>query len=222
MKICILIPAYNEAKNIVRLVQEIRNRGLYALVVDDGSADATASLAAEAGAEVLLNSSNQGKGFSLQRGFNHVASQGIYAALITMDGDGQHSPEDLSAFVTLFEKGGIDIICGNRMNDPRGMPALRLATNRFMSWLISLVCRQRVEDSQCGFRLIRTDVLKDIQLASTAFEIESEVLIKASKKGYRIGSVDIRTIYAGEKSRINPFSDTWRFIVYIVRELLSR
>lgn len=222
MKVCILIPAYNEARNIARLVQEIRKQGFHVLVVDDGSADATARLAAEAGAEVLVNASNKGKGFSLQRGFEHIANQGVYAALITMDGDGQHALEDLSAFVALFEKGGIDIICGNRMNNPQRMPLLRLMTNSFMSWLISLVCRQRVDDTQCGFRLVRTEVLRHIQLASVGFEIESEVLIKAAKKGYRIGSVDIRTIYAGEKSRINPFSDTWRFIVYIVRELFAR
>jgi dolichol-phosphate mannosyltransferase len=84
------------------------------------------------------------------------------------------------------------------------------------------VCRQKIYDSQCGYRLIKPDVLRNVQLSSSAFEIESEVLIKSAKKGYRIASVPVRTIYAGEKSRINPFFDTVRFIVYIVRELFVR
>ena len=221
MKICILIPAHNEAKNVGRLVSQIRARVLDVIVVDDGSSDETGRIAREVGAIVLTNTKNQGKGFSLQRGFDDVISRD-YDALITMDGDGQHAFEDLEKFVTLFREKAPDIICGNRMANPAGMPFIRLATNRIMSWLISLVCRQKVYDSQCGYRLIRTDVLRNVQLSSSAFEIESEVLIKAAKKKYRIMSVPVRTIYAGEKSRINPFFDTVRFIVYIIRELFVR
>lgn len=219
--VCILIPAHNEAKNIAALVTSLRARYFDVLVVDDGSSDDTAAFARQAGAAVLVNNKNQGKGFTLQRGFDHISGQS-YAALITMDGDGQHAVEDVDRFIEVLEKDQPDIICGNRMADPQGMPFVRLATNRIMSALISLVCRQRVYDTQCGFRLIRTEVLRRIQLSSSAFEIESEVLIKAAKKGFRISSVAVRSIYAGEKSRINPFFDTVRFIVYIIREMFVR
>ena len=221
MNICILIPAHNEAKNVGRLVGELRCRGLDVIVVDDGSMDSTGPIAKETGAIVLTNTKNQGKGFSLQRGFDYIISRD-YDALITMDGDGQHALEDVDKFTALFREKGPDIICGNRLIDPQGMPFIRLATNKIMSGLISLVCRQKICDSQCGYRLIRTDVLRNVQLSSSAFEIESEVLIKAAKKGYRIASVPVRTIYAGEQSRINPFFDTVRFIVYIIRELFVR
>lgn len=220
-KICILIPAYNEARTIAQVVAYVRGKGLDVLVVDDGSSDNSAALAKEAGAVVLVNFKNQGKGFSLQRGFDYIISRD-YDALITMDADGQHAIEDLDGFISLFEAKRPDVICGNRMQDHKGMPFIRLATNKIMSGLISLVCRQKVYDSQCGYRLIRCEVLRNIHLSSSAFEIESEVLIKASKKGYRLASVPVKTIYGAEVSKINPFFDTARFIVYIVREMFVR
>lgn len=221
MKICLLIPAYNEAQALGRLVKDVRARGFDALVVDDGSSDGSADIARAAGAMVITNTRNHGKGYSLQRGFDDILARG-YDALITLDGDGQHAPGDLEKFVALYAESKPDIICGNRMRNPKGMPGVRFVTNKIMSGLISLVCRQKIYDTQCGYRLLSTEVLRNIQLSSTAFEIESEVLIKASKRGYRIVSVPIQTIYSNERSKINPFFDTVRFVVYIVREMFVR
>ncbi|MBF0330630.1 MAG: glycosyltransferase family 2 protein [Candidatus Omnitrophica bacterium] len=220
-KICILIPAYNEARTIADVVKYVRSKGLDVLVVDDGSSDNSAQLAKDAGATVLVNFKNQGKGFSMQRGFDYIISRD-YDALITMDADGQHAVDDLDGFINLYNSARPDVICGNRMQEHKDMPFVRLLTNKVMSGLISLVCRQKVYDSQCGYRLIRCEVLRNVQLSSTAFEIESEVLIKASKKHFRIASVPVQTIYGQEVSKINPFFDTARFIVYIVREMFVR
>ena len=220
-KICILIPAHNEARTIAGVVKSACAKGFDVLVVDDGSSDGSSQLARDAGATILVNFQNQGKGFSLQRGFDYIISRD-YEALITMDADGQHAVEDLDGFVRLFHEKKPDVICGNRMTDHRGMPFHRLVTNKIMSTLISLVCRQKIYDTQCGYRLIRCEVLRNVQLSSSAFEIESEVLIKASKKNYRIASVPVKTIYGTEVSKINPFFDTARFIVYIVREMFVR
>ena len=220
-KICILIPAHNEARTIAAVVRAVRAKGLSVVVVDDGSSDGSSQLARDAGATVLVNFKNQGKGFSLQRGFDYIISR-EYEALITMDADGQHAVDDLDGVVRLYEASRPDIICGNRMQEHKGMPFVRLVTNAVMSGLISMVCRQRIHDSQCGYRLIRAEVLRNVTLSSSAFEIESEVLIKASKKGYGIASVPVRTIYGDEVSKINPFFDTARFIVYIVREMFVR
>jgi glycosyltransferase involved in cell wall biosynthesis len=219
--ICILIPAHNEARTIAGVVTSARAKGFDVLVVDDGSSDGSAAMARDAGAMVLVNFRNQGKGFSLQRGFDYVISRD-YEALITMDADGQHAVEDLDGFVRAFRAKKADVICGNRMQDHRGMPWHRLITNKIMSALISLVCRQKIYDTQCGYRLIRCEVLRNVVLSSSAFEIESEVLIKASKKRYRIASVPVKTIYGTEVSKINPFFDTARFIIYIVREMFVR
>lgn len=87
-----------------------------------------------------------------------------------------------------------------------------------MSWLLSRLTKQKIPDTQCGFRLIKSQVLKHIKLMTSQYETESEILIKAARLGYKIESVPIKTIYVGEKSRINPFLDTLRFIRLIIKE----
>jgi len=221
MKIVIVIPAHNEAQRIGPLVAAIRVLDYDCLVVDDGSLDATGAVASQAGAMVIKTPSKSGKGHALKVGFDQVL-KGSYDALIIMDGDGQHSPADIAAFVACYQKTGADIVCGNRMQNPRGMPFVRLMTNGFMSWLISLICRQHIPDTQCGFRLIKTQVLRSIKLECSDFEVETEVLIKARKKGFKVDSVGIQSIYNGEVSKIRPVRDTLRFITYLFRELLKK
>ena len=221
MKIAVVIPAHNEAQAIGPLVVAVRSLGYDCIVIDDGSMDHTDTVAAEAGAVVLKTNAKSGKGNALKLGFDYVLKND-YEALIAMDGDGQHSPSDIAAFVSCYQNAKADIISGNRMQNPKGMPPVRLATNRLMSWMISLFCRQHIPDTQCGFRLIKADVLRAIKLESSDFEIETEVLIKASKKGFKIASVGIQTIYRDEVSKIQPVRDTFRFIAYLWRELLRR
>ena len=217
-KISIVIPAHNEAKAIGPLVGSVRALGYDCIVIDDGSVDKTGDIAGQAGAMVLKTGVKSGKGNALKLGFDYV-TKNDYEALIVMDGDGQHAPSDLAAFVSCYQSTNADIVNGSRMNDPKGMPLVRLATNRFMSWLISLFCHQTIADTQCGFRLIKTNVLRAIKLQSTDFEIETEILIKASKKNFKIASVGIQTIYGDEVSKIRPVRDTLRFIAYLWREL---
>jgi glycosyltransferase involved in cell wall biosynthesis len=221
MKIAIVIPAHNEVQTIGSLVVAVRALGYDCVVIDDGSVDNTGAVAEHARAVVLKTEVKRGKGNALKVGFDYVLAQG-YEALIAMDGDGQHSPLDIAAFVACYQNTKADIVTGNRMNNTRSMPLVRLATNRFMSWLISLFCRQDIPDTQCGYRLIKTKVLESINLESSDFEIETEVLIKASKKGFKIASVAIQTIYRDEVSKIQPVRDTCRFIVYLWRELLRK
>jgi len=221
MKIAILIPAHNEAQTIGPLVEAVRALGYDCIVINDGSMDKTEELANKAGAVVLRTESKRGKGNALKVGFEYIM-RNSYEALIAMDGDGQHSPSDIAAFVACYQKTNADIISGNRMLNPKGMPIVRLATNHFMSWLISIFCRQHIPDTQCGFRLIKTKVLENIRLESSDFEIETEVLIKASKKGFKIASVGIQTIYSNEVSKIQPVRDTLRFIAYLWRELFRK
>ena len=218
MKIAVVIPAHNEEKTIGPLVEAVRALGHDCIVIDDGSQDKTDAVALQAHAQVLKTVAKRGKGNALKVGFDHVLRSG-FEALMTMDGDGQHSPSDIPAFVGCYQNTNADIVTGNRMHNPKGMPLVRLLTNCLMSHLISLFCRQHIPDTQCGFRLIKTKVLQVIKLESSDFEIETEVLIKASKKGFKIASVDIQTIYSNEVSKIQPVRDTVRFIAYLWREL---
>jgi glycosyltransferase involved in cell wall biosynthesis len=216
MKICVIIPTYNESKAIGGIVKEIRKQGFGALVVDDGSQDNTFEIAESSGAVVLRNQDNAGKGASLIKGFNYALA-GDFDAVITMDGDGQHSPDEIPYFIRLAEFSDGGIFIGNRMSKIRNMPALRIITNQFMSWLISLVAGQPIPDTQCGFRLIKRKVLEKIDLRTSKYETESEIIIKAARLGFKIESIPIKTIYAGEKSQINPIIDTLRFIKFIFK-----
>lgn len=221
MKICVLIPSYNEERTIGAIVAVLRGMGLPVYVVDDGSNDNTATEAGKAGAEVIRHEKNTGKGASLIDGFGRALKDGFDAVLV-MDGDGQHSTGDVLSFINTMGEGGFDIVIGNRMQDTGSMPFVRIHTNRFMSSLLSKVAGQPIPDSQCGFRLIKRNVLEKIRLNSSKFETESELLIKAGRAGFRIGSVPVRTVYQGEKSRINPVIDTLRFFRLLIWTAFER
>jgi len=221
MRVCVVIPTYNEAKTISDLVKGIRGAGLDMVVVDDGSTDDTAAIVEESAVAILRNARNQGKGASLARGFDYAIKSG-FDAVITMDGDGQHLPSDIPLFLGAAANSEAGMIVGNRMFKTKKMPALRYLTNKFMSWIISGMIRQRVPDTQCGFRLIKSELLKKMKLQAPKFEVESEMLFRAYGEGFKIESILVHTVYAHEKSHINPFIDTIRFFKFILRELWTR
>ncbi len=219
MKICIIIPVYNESQTIGELIKEIKNKSLEVVVIDDGSTDCCGDIAEQNGAHLIRHQEKKGKGVSLRDGFDYVAKKG-FDAVITMDGDGQHDIVDLDVFIEKANDSSGDIIVsGNRMGNCKNMPTVRFLTNKFMSAMISGLCHQKIPDSQCGFRFISVNILKAIQLFSSDFEIETEVLVRASRKGFKIYSVPIQAIYRNELSKINPFLDTIRFFAFIIKEL---
>ncbi|MDD5679897.1 MAG: glycosyltransferase family 2 protein [Candidatus Omnitrophica bacterium] len=216
LKAGILIPAYNESEHIGDLIRKLRGMNFEPIVIDDGSKDNTYLIAQESGAKVIRHDKNLGKGAALKTGFSAILDNGYDAAII-MDGDAQHSPADISKLIAVSEKNPNALLIGNRMGNVSNMPLVRELTNKFMSSLVSSICRQSIPDSQCGFRLIRKELLKKISIESSRFEVESEILIKASAAGVKIISVPIKTLYGKEASQINPFWDTCRFIYFLFR-----
>lgn len=217
MKPCVLIPSYNEERTIGGITKRVKRLGLEVVVIDDGSTDNSEKAASDAGAIVIRHIKNLGKGASLKEGFDFVLKVPEYDPVITMDGDGQHNPADIESLLSHSREHGDDIVVGNRMASPKNMPFVRLATNRFMSNLLSRLCGQDISDTQCGFRLIRRRVLEKLTLESKNYDIESELLIKASRKGFKIGSVPIEAIYKNEISYIDPVKDTLRFIGLVLK-----
>ncbi len=209
--IAILIPAHNEEKAIGALAAKLKEKYETVIVVNDGSSDRTASCAGESGAVVLTHPVCKGKGAALKTGFEYVVKQGI-DAVITMDGDGQHTVEDVSEFEKAYRRNkNVAMWVGKRKIKGTEMPAIRRLTNISMSLAISLLSGQWIPDTQNGFRLIKREVIEKIRLCTSHFETESELLIKCGWRGYRISSVKISTVYASEKSKINPNADTVRF-----------
>lgn len=205
-----IIPAYYEEKHIGEVVQRTLGQLDHVLVVDDGSSDATAANARAAGGEVIVHERNAGKGEAIKTGLRHWLERGLQYVLI-LDGDGQHLPEEIERFVAAASNGA-QLIVGNRMNDVRGMPLVRRIVNRYMSHRISRTCGQEIPDTQCGFRMIRADVIHDLLGGTERFEYETEMLIKVSRKGGRIDSVPVSTVYSDEVSSIHPVRDTLRFL----------
>ena len=209
MKIAALIPAYREENHIAEVVENALRHLERVLVVDDGSGDGTACCAREAGAEVIVNPVNLGKGASLVVGLDHLFESGV-DAVMCLDADGQHAPEEIPRFVAAVV--GADLVIGNRMANIRDMPFVRLWTNRVLSWVVSGLAGVRVPDSQCGFRLVRREAWKGVTIASRNYDFESEMIVVMGRAGFRVASVPVSTIYGDEKSSINPIRDTVRFL----------
>ena len=209
MKAAALIPAYNEARPIGEIVRRTRAQVAEVLVVDDGSSDATAQAARDAGAEVIVHARNEGKGAALKTGLRMLMERDV-DCIVTLDGDGQHLPEEIGRFLAAAGTECAGIFVGNRMASPRGMPLLRWGTNRVLSRVISRFCGVRIPDTQCGFRLIRREVIPGLFCESNAYDYETETLLRAAAAGVCIASVPVTTVYAGEKSKIRPLRDGWR------------
>lgn len=219
--VLVLIPSYNEAENIVKVVEEVEDFGYQVLVVDDGSQDQTAERARQAGAEVIVHSENSGKGVALTTGYERAREKGC-KVIVTMDGDGQHLPSDIPVFVEAYNRTKIPVLIGNRLFNVENMPFIRRLTNRFMSWLLSRKMGQYIPDTQCGFRLFRADVLPFVTTISNRFEAESEVLMQVADRGIRMGWVRVSTVYGGDVSSIKPVRDTFRFFRMLFRYSRSR
>lgn len=219
----ILICAYNEEAQINFLVRKILPHNPFEIVViDDGSSDNTAALAQQAGATVLRNRKNLGKGSSLKRGFKYFINKKI-DAVIVLDGDGQHDPNEIQNFIDTFDRTRIPVLVGNRMADTKGMPTVRKLANTFMSFVFNRLTKIYVPDPPCGFRFYTIDVLPFITSQEQRFAFEFDVLIMAAKRKIRIDSVGISTIYKNKQSsHIAPLRDSWLFAKVVWRHLFNR
>jgi len=205
-----IVPAYCEGRFVGQVVRQILHYVQAVLVVDDGSSDNTASEAEAAGAKVIRHSANLGKGAALKTGLAYAVSIEVPFFLF-LDGDGQHDPSEIPAFIDAINRTNADLVVGNWMRNLQSMPVIRRWTNQFMSWKIGRICNIQIPDSQCGFRLARKELLPVLLAPSNRFEFESESIILAARQGFRLGFVPIRTIYTDQHSKIRPLRDTMRY-----------
>jgi len=215
-----LVPAYNEAGTIGQIIAEIKNYLDKVIVVDDGSLDNTREEAEKAGAIVLKHNKNLGKGAALKTGFEYILKNFPETqAVITLDADGQHNPNEIPKFIEAFNKTGADLILGERLINRTKMPFLRRAGNTFFSWLISLRIGQKISDSQTGFRLISKRFLEKSNFKSDSYGIETEVLLSAPQDGFQIKTIPTSTIYLKDRKRSSFLKDI-KIITSIFREIV--
>ena len=206
-----LIPGYDEAPRI-GLVIAATARHLPVLVVDDGSTDGTATEAESAGAAVIRQQPNQGKGAALRSGFRRAIAEG-YEAVVTLDADGQHDPAEIPSFLQAWRAGAPvpDLVIGRR--DFGAMPLVRRLSNRLGGWAFAWAVGRDIPDNQSGYRLV-TRRLMEASLASdeAGFEFEVEMIVTSIRAGWEIAWVPIRTIYAGQPSHIRPWRHFTSFL----------
>ncbi len=221
MRLIAVIPAYNESASIARVVDLCKPYVDRVVVIDDGSKDNTAEVATRAGATVVSQPRNMGKGAALQAGMDYTVREGFDAAVF-LDADGQHEPTSIPDLRRPVENGSADMAVGSRKHEwDSKMPLANRLTNLCMSWFLSFIARQPMEDTQNGYRLITARVMQTVRMETSRFEAESEFLLKAARRGYRIAWVPIRTIYGLRPSHIRPFRDSLRFFRMICRVLSS-
>jgi glycosyltransferase involved in cell wall biosynthesis len=224
-RVAVLIPAYREPHSISEVVTKAKKYISDVIVVDDASGDQTAERARIAGAEVLPREENGGKGAALTDGFRYVLEKG-FDAVITLDADGFHMPEEIPKFLETYERTHLPVLIGNRMAVPSRVPIVRRWSIRMMSgWLYRLL-GVYVADPPCGFRFYRCDVLPFLLRFGSSLPAEFETLLNIAVRRIRVGSVRITKHPHMHKSWISPFRDLIRFFrvleKYKVAEKKSR
>ena len=218
LEILIVIPALNAAATLPKLIEKIQNQGeqLAVLVIDDGSTDNTSSVAATAGAVVIKHSENRGKGAALQSGFDYAVRQD-FRYVITLDADLQHDPSEVPKLLNRREFDHTIVIgCRPLVFE---MPLARKISNSLSSFMTSIFAGKCISDSQSGYRLIPVSLLRDLELSSSRYELEPELLIRAARKNCQIVDVEVRTIYNSSGSGIAPCRDTIRFLKMLFKSL---
>jgi glycosyltransferase involved in cell wall biosynthesis len=211
-RVAAVIPAYHETHHVADVARRTRAQLEHVLVVDDGSNDGTAEQARLGGAEVIVHPRNRGKGETIKTGLHYWLERDM-DNIVLLDADGQHLPEEIPRFLEAASQSpDVKIFVGSRMKDTASMPFVRRVVNRYMSRTISHACGQEIPDTQCGFRMLHRDVVPEILGGADRFDYETEMLLIASRKGYRIVAVPITTVYSDEVSSINPARDTLRFL----------
>jgi glycosyltransferase involved in cell wall biosynthesis len=222
----VVIPAYNEAATVRDVAQRALQQAALVIVVDDGSADGTSRSLAGLGAVVLRNEGNLGKAASLRRGAHEAMRLGA-TAIVTLDGDGQHCPEDIPALMRAWHAAPDSIVIGSRLHERGKIPPVRYWANRFANSCVGIVAGYPIADSQSGLRVYPARVFSEARLRydrAHSFVFESEVLIEAVRLGIRARCVPVQVIYSdrARASHFRPVADFVRIARMLIWRLLTQ
>jgi len=224
--LAVVIPARNEARIIAAVLanvpSEIAQYNVLAIVIDDGSEDATSVVARQSGAFVFRHIANLGVGAATITGFRAALELGA-DVVVTMDADGQHDPREIAILVETLIKGPFDVVIGSRLLDHDGMPPSRLAANLFLNALTFLVYGKIVSDSQSGFKAFTRQAVEAMELNSAGYEICSEMIGEIYRKKLRYKSIPVRAVYTPySRSKGQPFLNGVNLILGLFMRLMRR
>jgi polyprenyl-phospho-N-acetylgalactosaminyl synthase len=213
----VIIPAYNEAERITRVIREVQEYAKNVLIVDDGSTDATAEEARSAGAQVLQHSFNLGKGAALKTGCDYALKQGV-TQIVVMDADGQHAAEDIPKFVQALEQH--DIAFSYRQANKQ-MPIVLKFGNNFINKTLSTLFGIDVQDSQSGYRAFTADAYRKIRWKARDYYMETEMMIRAGQHKLKHTHIPIATIY-GDRYKGTTVIDGIMIVIKMLGQRIFR
>ena len=216
-RFAVAIPAFEAAPSIAAVVARVLAMSAEVVVVDDGSVDGTGDVARACGVPVLTNPINLGKGRALKAAFDHLFASG-YDAVVTLDADGQHPPEEIPKLLAPWREGA-DLVLGTRAHLYGAMGRVRRASNGTSSWLISHVAGATLPDCQTGYRLYTRTLIETTGFPGARFEAESPVLVRAVRRGFRVVGVPVRLDEADGRatSHYRPIVDSLRIAGAVAR-----
>jgi glycosyltransferase involved in cell wall biosynthesis len=227
-KIAAVIPAFDEVRTIRDVAERTLREIPWLIVVDDGSIDGTADALAGLPLTLLRNQSNLGKALSLMRAFHHALERDA-EAIVTLDGDGQHRPEDIPRLLAAHLRKRRALVIGSRLHNRREIPCERYLANRFANFWIAWAAGQPVADSQSGFRVYPSALLRAVKPnpdRAKSFVFESEIVIEAGRHGVPLVAVPIAAIYPApdraRRSHFRPVLDIARIVRMVAWKLVSR
>lgn len=227
VRVAVVIPVYNESASIADIIERVlQQHPDQLIVVDDGSTDDTVNIVSAMPVTLLQNDGNQGKGTSLISGMRYALEQGA-DLMVTLDGDGQHLPEDIPRLLAPAVENPQLLVIGSRLHDKKAFPKKRYYANCFASFWISWAAGHAIGDSQSGFRVYPASLLQQARIkkmSGNSFVFESEVLIEAARHGYPIREVPIAAIYEphARSSHFRPVLDISKIVLMVAWKLFTR
>jgi len=225
MLVIAVIPALNAESHLGPVIDGLRGRVDLVIVVNDGSADATATVARECGASVVEHAENRGLGCALRTGFAAALEHGA-DIVVTLDADGQHSPDDIDRVIERLVANHCEVVVGSRLTDAsqwRKFPPLRLLGNLVLTGLTNAAAGRRItSDSQSGYRAFNRSALQQLDLRATRMAISSEIILEAARTGNRIAEVPIEATYEDEISAQRLLADPAGIIALVMQRWARR
>ncbi len=221
----VLIPAYNAQDTIGELIEQLHKVSINPdsiIIINDGSTDKTSEIVKSKNTIMFDLKNNSGKGSALKRGFDIFLTKTDSRYVLCMDADLQHPTSSIESFLERAEQENCSIVIGNRKFIIGQMPFLRYLSNTITSFILSKITGQKIKDSQCGFRLIKREVLNNFEMKENGFQFESEFILNCARENLQIGFVNIPTIYNHYGSNINHFKDTYKFTHLIIKEIYKK